>query len=491
MKRFVLLGMVLGTAACDGSNTTPTVDAGVVDAGVADAGVADAGVADAEVADAGVADAGVADAGLVDAGLVDAGLVDAGAVDAATADVPATDAPTTAGFSVTFSVLEVGILPSTANATMPLSQGIQIGTIFSGPGAVAPVFDSSPGSPLGCKVFVYDSPASLATLAGANEGTIRVTVDNPGSMPDPLFPTCFHSGSAGYLCPDLASSQAPGATTTSISVTENVVITTTAPGTTPGATALLTVSATSSATFDSDDVGRYIRFAGTSNPGAVPLDAATSAFPILARITDRSVLIAMPLPAATTVPITAGTFTTLAGFGPTPGLADPGMLADDATVTATFVGNASAGGNHFGNFGISWTGANVGNDFDLDATNANLLRNIPSDGSEFTVTGGTGSTAGGVFLNLDTTDTSVAGLSASDFPPPTARRVSVRCARLGAASITVPAAVSAYLTPAMSGRTRVRATFGRATLGIPTPPPTGSVTAVAGHAVIGFSTGII
>ena len=415
--------------------------------------------------------------------------IDAAAIDATNPDAP-TDGPPAATPSGTFSLLEAHALAPMAMGNVVAARGIQVGIGFSDPAtAVPPTFDSMPGSPLGCKVFVYDTPQELATIPGANEGVVNVAINNPDNgPPDQTYPTCLFAAGAGYICPDLGSSQSPGAMTNSISVTNNVTLTGL------GQAATMRLALTSTATFGAEDVGRYVKFAGTGNPGMVPLDVAYNAFPIIAvdAMDNKVATIGLPLPMAAVVPVTQGTFNTLAGVGPLPGLASPGQLADDATVTATFVaGNGSTvpGGNHFGNFMITWTGAQLGNEFTLDDTNANLLRNIPTNGTGFTISGGAADTAGGAVLNIVTTDTALPqGASPFTFPTPTAKRVNVRCAVLGNNTITVPDAVAAFLTPAMSGRTRVQATFVRATLGIPTPSPTNSVTPIAGHAVVGFTT---
>jgi len=71
-------------------------------------------------------------------------------------------------------------------------------------------------------------------------------------------------------------------------------------------------------------------------------------------------------------------------------------------------------------------------------------------------------------------------------PPPTTKRIQIRCASLQAAAmnghtITVPAAYMALLQDA--GIRRIQATFIRPQLMSSVP-----VTAVSGHAIVGFST---
>jgi hypothetical protein len=70
-------------------------------------------------------------------------------------------------------------------------------------------------------------------------------------------------------------------------------------------------------------------------------------------------------------------------------------------------------------------------------------------------------------------------------PPPTTKSVLVRCTGFGT-SITVPASVSAYLTPASSGATRLQTTFIRT--GLDSPQVGEPITILAGHALIGITT---
>jgi hypothetical protein len=74
------------------------------------------------------------------------------------------------------------------------------------------------------------------------------------------------------------------------------------------------------------------------------------------------------------------------------------------------------------------------------------------------------------------------GLSPFAMPPPTTRRVTVRCAALGVAAITVPAPYAALLTT--SGATRIQTVLLRPALMMTGLP---NVIAVSGHAIIGFS----
>jgi hypothetical protein len=133
------------------------------------------------------------------------------------------------------------------------------------------------------------------------------------------------------------------------------------------------------------------------------------------------------------------------------------------------------------------TYTNVGDDFAIDDTSAGVLRALPGDGSAFTIScGASCGSSFGTILNITTTDTSVAGLSAFAMPPPTTRRVNIRCAEAGVTSLTVPANVSAYLVS--SGATRIQASFIRGSFGASNPQNAGLTNVVAGHAIVGFTT---
>ena len=109
-----------------------------------------------------------------------------------------------------------------------------------------------------------------------------------------------------------------------------------------------------------------------------------------------------------------------------------------------------------------------------------------TNGSSFSVGCSTCGTAVGTILTITTTDGSVAGLSPTQMPLPVNRRVIIRCAEVGATSISVPANVSAYLMTA--GATRIQATYVRSTFGSPIPANANLVNALSGHGVVGYTT---
>lgn len=396
------------------------------------------------------------------------------AVDApvdASIDAPV-DGPPPPQFTGTITLVEGQVLaPAPAPAGTVAAQGIQLGITFADSTmAVAPVLETNPGSLFGCKVTVYDTVAEIAGAAGVDEGAVQFTVDNgAGGAPPIVFPTCvFAAPGVGYICPDPSSSQA-------VTAVNNVTL---GPAGAPPSTLTLLTVVAGTATFSADDVGRYVKFAGT---GVAGLDAAVASFPIVALgpSANRAVL---GTSAVITAPVTAGTMTTLAGAGPFPMLADPGQLSDGASATATLT---PGGGSHFPVTTITYS--NVGDDLSMDATNAGLLRNLPRDGTEFALECMTCGTSIGTVLNITTTDGSLAGITSPfAMPPPATKRVNIRCAEVGATRITVPANVSAFLMS--SGATRIQANFVRATFGAPAPSTPGLTGVIAGHALVGFTT---
>ncbi len=438
MKRFVLLAFALGGAAACGDNLTGN-EGGDIDAAT-DAPTPDAPTdapIDAEI------------------------------------DAPI-DAPPPPPFTGTITIIEGGVLaPAPAPAGTVAAQGIQLGIAFSETAtAVQPVLDTNPGTLFGCKVTEFDTPAEIASAAGINEGAVQFTVDNgtgAGTAPPITFPACvFVAPGVGYLCPDPTSSQA---------ITSVNTITLGPAGAPPSTLTLLTVTA-GTATFTAEDVGRYVKFAGTGSAG---LDAAVASFPIVALGPTPNMAV-LGTSSVITATLTQGTLTTLGGAGPFPMLPDPGQLSDGASATATLV---PGGGNHFPATTITYS--NVGDDFTMDATNAGVLRNLPLDGSEFFVECMTCGTSIGTVLNITTTDGSLAGITSPfAMPPPVNKRVSIRCAEVGATRITVPPAVSAYLMN--SGATRIQANYVRGTFGTPSPANAGLSGVISGHALVGFTT---
>jgi hypothetical protein len=382
-------------------------------------------------------------------------------IDAADAAIDADDTDAAeATFSGSISFLEAQVLaPGDQGAFF--GQGNQISISFvSSDDVPGPVMQEMTG-PIGCKAWEY-TPAQTAALIGRDEGTVAFTVEGTGA---PSIPTCAFVAGAGYACPHANTAGNTG----TIAVVQ------------PGVLASLTVVAAPGPYNAMNTTNRYVRISGATTA------ANNGVFPIVQRPSDTTIVYANGAAVAEALPATA-TRVNLAGVGPTPQAPDPGFLGDDNTFMAAFTPGA---GSHFAAFTSSGGAATVGDDFTLATAEAAELNDIPLDGTEFTLSCETGScgagSATGTILNIVTTDGAVpTPVGASNFfamPPPVTKRVQVRCAQLGVSSITVPAAYSEFLRT--SGATRVQASFIRPLL-VPGGPNT--VTVVAGHAIVGFTT---
>lgn len=381
--------------------------------------------------------------------------IDATRADGAIDGAP--DASTPAAFSGTVSLAEVSV-----QGIPQLGQGLNIDMRFA-PEGTAPVFDDNPGSPTGCKVWVYT--AAEATDPGLDEGSVSITVTDGA----PVIPPCVYTGPTGYLC---LGANGTGGTISLVDAATGQWAYTDAE--------IATASA---------EVGRYLYIAGAVTPGN------NGTFPIVGAGGANTVVFINPNPAALPETLPAGAnFTTIAGQGPIPGTPDPGFLGNDDEVTIALT---QGGAGDFESFSKVFATAigGVGDDFTLNTASASLINNIPTDGSEFTLGcdtagGGTGCDAGafGSLVAITTTDTAVTGLPPYSLPAPTTSQTYLRCAVIGSATVTVPAAASAYLMT--SGATRMQTTFLRANL--QTAGNTGQVVAdtniVAGHTIAGYTT---
>lgn len=387
-------------------------------------------------------------------------------------------------YTGTITVLEVSV-----HGVAQLGQGIQVAASFAENGGVAPVFEEQPGSPLGCKVWEY-TPAQAAEL-GLDEGVVSVTIDNPEAHGfDPEIPACAFVAGRGYICPDTMSTGP---------VTVSRVPDTGNPGTCFAGRLAIT-DADAPFTFAVTD-GRYMTF--TASGALIFPDGA--AFPVIGKAADTTVVIAHPAITDTTCnvpgsepagPLTlpdAAVHTTLGGAGPIPGVADPGLMADDADVDVTLT---MGGDGDIPTFTAAFDGG-IGDDFALAPASQLIFTpygaakgaGIPLDGTAFTVSceGQTGCGAGtgaGVVLSITTTDGEVTGTTShTTMPTPETKEVSIRCAGLATTSVTVSETVSAYLES--SGATKLQATLIRGDLDGYTDDTT-SVNVVAGHAITTF-----
>jgi hypothetical protein len=398
------------------------------------------------------------------------------------AEVPDMEPPPV--FTGTVTVLEASVF-----GAPQLGSGIQIASSFFENGGVPPVYEETPGSPTGCKVWEY-TPAQVADV-GSDEGAVVVTIDNPESHGfDPAIPGCGFVAGRGYMCPD--ATQSTGGTVQGLPDPNN-----------PGsciAGRLMLIDADAPFTFKVTD-GRYVAF---SNTGTALLPDGTTLpvigkLPVVPPAPEDNTTVILPYPQATTtcIPATpldaAAVHLTLGGVGPIPGVTGEGLMADDATVSVSVT---AGGGMHIASFTADFPGAthSPGDAFSLDADSLPIFappgspgaQGIPLDGSAFTVAcdtnDGCGAGSGdGVVLNIVTTDADLTGVGATTLPPPMTKRVQVRCAALASNSVTVNATASAHLMTA--GATKLQATFIRGAL---SGNPEGTVNIVAGHAITTF-----
>lgn len=371
--------------------------------------------------------------------------------------VDAPDGPPVTTYSGTISVLEAALLNPGTSGTF-FGQGVQAGITFTSSDTTmfpAPLMEEQPGSPLGCKAWQYTAAQAPLASIGLDEGP--VAVNSPAATTTSFLPSCVFQPGAGYICPHTGTMSTGG------------II---AAGPAAG-TATLTDADT---TFNAGNTSnRYVRIGGATNA------ANNGVFPILALGGANTIVYGNPAFVAETIPAT-GFHINLAGVGPTPMAPDPGFLTDTASID--FV-HTMGGGGHIPDFTATTSAAgSVGDDFTLPLASLNLLNAIPRDGTAFTVgcaDAASCGTASGTLINIVTTDGPTAGLSPFTMPLPTTRRVQVRCASLGAISITVPAAYSALIMG--SGATRIQTTFIRPTL----MAGVANVTSISGHAVVGFT----
>lgn len=413
---------------------------------------------------------------------IDAQDIDARVIDAP----PPIDAMPPPPQTGTFTLLEAQLLGAPLTpANVVIAQGIQIGNaILPSSDAVAQHPDSTtaPGDPTGCKVYEFTPAQYLASL-GQNEGVATVTVTNGAGGPatPPTFPACVFQAGAGYVCPD------PSTSGTAVGLTFTGV------GAGATAAALVTLPAGHAASFAMDDVGRFMKFSGTGDPR---LDHPLAAYSIVSVTPPSTAVIALSLGTGTNIAaLTAGTFATLGGVGPSsPFAADPGQLTNDASATISFNTTANGGGGHVANFMIQHN--NVGDDFGITDAVANTLTHIPTTGT-FSLgcdqAGNRCGAAGVQLLNIVSTDAPVAGLSPFAFPAPMTKRVQIRCAAFcngdavqPCADISVPAAITAHL----AGATRIQALLIRANLTATSPNGlfNPGVFPLSGHAYVGFTT---
>lgn len=395
------------------------------------------------------------DAAAHDAAVVDAAPGDAPVVDAALIDTPLLDCCVTPTIAGALDVFEAKVLEPGDGGTF-YGQGLVTRLRYTSSALWPPQLEEVPGSPLGCKAWRF-TPAEAATaLPGLDEGTLLVRAPAGGA---PLLPTCGFAPD-GYRCPEPTTASTGGAITAGV-------------GGFAGA-AVLTDADVAFSAANSDD--RYLEIVGATAA------ANDGRFPILGRPSADAIAFANPGFVVEALPATAR-HVNLGGVGPIPGVADPGFLADAASVDLVHV---AGGGGHVPPFTATLPAGSVGDSFALAPAERARLNAIPRTAAAFTVTCAAADCPPGsaavTQLELIATDGAIAGLSPFAMPPPVAQLVVVRCTVVGETAVTVPSAYAAVL--AAAGATRIQATFLRANI-----MQTGqaSVTALIGHAIVGYS----
>lgn len=334
------------------------------------------------------------------------------------------------------------------NGMPELGQGLTISVEFL-KDAKPYSYEESVG-PFGCKVTEY-TPDDLAAALTQNEGTVTFTATDGA----PSAPPCVFIPMQGYRC--VGTSGTGGATVTAGGML--------APG-----DASYSISG---AAFTAADIGRHLEI-----DGFVTAASNNGAFPILMVSTATEVVVRNPA-AVTIAAAEVTTYASLAGRGPIPGLADPGLLDDTDAITVSL---DSTGG--VGDWAAFSQEVAVGDDFTLDNASQARISAIPVDGSGFVLdcagAGGSCNTSLGTMVRITATDGPIAGLPSHEMPPPVSNLLTVLCAQVDTGLVTVGPLVSAYLQSA--GATRIKTEYQRVQVVVP------GILVVVGHSTIGFTT---
>ena len=326
-----------------------------------------------------------------------------------------------------------------------------------------PDFDEMPGSPAGCKVWLFDVASDPPPAAFGDLGVVTIAGTSA-----PVPSGCWLENPGATVCPAVTGSG-------------HALLRHGGAGQPPG-TAVFEVD---DPRFAPDDRGRHLAIAGdpAGNDGV---------FPILQVLGPTALLLRKPAAADSDGATTR--YRTLAGAGTTPGMphempGDPLLDGDRVTV-----GIRPGGGTPFRFPDTAPIAA--GGSFSLDTASAERFTRLPLDGSAFTLgcggAGGTCAPAEVSILRILATDGSTEGLAPFAMPPAEKHQLEVSCAEVdGDGVVEVPAAVSDYLRMAHQQRplTRIRTAFmrnGYAFVSNPPPLPANPVRIVAGHQVLGF-----
>ncbi|RMH38650.1 MAG: hypothetical protein D6689_18990 [Deltaproteobacteria bacterium] len=393
--------------------------------------------------------------------------IDAAAPDASPPDAGTPDAGPTSTRSGSIAVTEISAPQLGGISGMAVSISfIDLSTV-----TVAPAFDSTnPASPLagGCTVTVY-TVGTDSEPTEVDEGP--VTIEN---TVHPIEAPCTFVSALGYY----ACIEQAGAIAATDAVTDDGSL---PAGTIPANTALVTIAG---ATFDENDVGRYIQIAG------FPTAANNGSFPIVA-LGQAATQVVIANPAAVSEAAGGdGSFSVISGAGPTPANRD---ALDDGTTPI----KVSLGGNTGDVDDFSVMVQALGEGFQLDDETAGNLTAMPTDGSAVSFScsgtnGDCGADTGVVkvmVISGKTTDADVTGLPPNTMPAPTTKYARFRCSSpSGAAnSVTIPAEAMAAILGTNPTRIETRVfRMGGTIAG--NADMTNATTVVAGHGHVGWTT---
>jgi len=327
---------------------------------------------------------------------------------------------------------------------------------------VVPDFaEPAPDGISGCRAWSYDLANGKPPPPEEDHGELRIDGIKNGAL------SCRFVPQRGYVCPTGSS----GATARAVEVR-----------TTAGApVANLVIDG---GAFAATDVGRYLSLSGaTSAPN-------NGAFAIVGVVSATEVVVSNPRAAAETF---QGTYTVLAGAGPTPNdLYDP--FTANTPVNVQLVPNATA------KFQIDPGVASISPalDFTLDDASKARIMNIPVSGEAITLgcASATCGTAQGTVVRITATDADVTNASPVAMPAPKRKLVEIQCLRIGADAasqqVAVPAAAMNLIRDAhaVSPITRIRTAYMRDSFAIATakaPNPPNIAYVLAGHGVLGFT----
>lgn len=392
--------------------------------------------------------------------------------DAEVADAALPDAGIDAGPENTHTGT-VSIHDTTILNAPTLGHGLSIGIDFPPNTDRLPDYEAMPGSPVGCKAWLYDLAAGDVPVVGSDEGTITIT-GTTAEVPD-----CNFVPGVGYLC--IAGAGASDTTVVDDSALGGAI---------PADTALVTISG---ATFDMNDVGRYLSVSGATNA------ANNGSFPVVGVGSMAGQLVIANPAAVTEATAFTGTWTVLAGAGPNPAylLGAPDPLQDSDMVTAAIT---PGGGMH-----IDWDSTifpfpiNTGDSFSLnDASEAIVSATgaavVLDDGNAVTLnceeTAGSCPAASGTIVTIQSTDAPIpVGAPPYYFPPATSKMGLIRCANIGPSGlITASADAMAFLQDANA--TRFRTVYLRVgfAIGVTRFAGVNGTNVVVGHSITAFAT---